>query len=162
MMNDSDLLAGDRGDEAHRTARGRGAVVGARANETTLVRCAGPVRSDIRPGSRGHGRLLELAEPEVALWKRTALVVAVLFPVAMFASAVLGHVLEGRSVSTAALVGYTFGVTLPAWPLMRTAICCMGWWLRPAPAARRRHETLGTGIVLALYAIELATFMLAF
>jgi hypothetical protein len=45
---------------------------------------------------------------------------------------------------------------------MKIAVLCMGWWLRPSPARRWRHEALGACTMLALYIIELAIFMLVF
>lgn len=151
---------------------------------TTLVRFSTPAQLDAWLGSPDRKQLLQRVEPDVAswksyrmaspfagwfpttgnqtppAWKQTTLVLLVLFPVVMLEIKFLSPLLAGQHVAIATFIGNAISVSLVSWPLMKVAVFCMGWWLRPAPARRWRREALGVCTMLALYIIELAIFML--
>jgi len=154
---------------------------------TTLVRFSTPAQLDAWLGSPDRRNLLQTADANVATWKshrlpspfagwfpggedrrappawkQTTLVLLVLFPVVMLEIEFLSPYLAGQHLAVATFIGNAISVSLVSWPLMQIAVFCMRWWLQPAPAHRRRIEALGAGTMLALYAIELATFMLLY
>jgi antibiotic biosynthesis monooxygenase (ABM) superfamily enzyme len=150
---------------------------------TTLVRFSNPTQLDAWLSSAERKRLLQEIEPKVATWKsyrmaspfagwfpssearppsawkQTMLVLLVLFPVVMLEFKFLNPLLAGQHMVIATFIGNAISVTLVAWPLMRIAVFCLGWWLRPAPAARWQRDILGICTVLTLYVIELAIFI---
>ena len=152
---------------------------------TTLVRFGTPAELDGWLGSADRAQLLQRADPAMATWKshrltspfagwfpateerpsppawkQSALVLLMLFPVVMLEIRFLSPLLAGLHVAAATFVGNAISVALTSWPLMGMAVFCMGWWLQPAPARRRRVELLGAATMAALYAIELAIFLL--
>jgi antibiotic biosynthesis monooxygenase (ABM) superfamily enzyme len=153
---------------------------------TTLVRFSTPSQLDAWLGSPNRKQLLQQMEPDVATWKsyrmaspfagwfpaagnqpppawkQTALVLLVLFPVVMLEIKFLSPLLAGQHMATATFIGNAISVSLVSWPLMKMAVFCMGWWLRPAPRQRWRREVLGACTMLALYTTELAIFMLVY
>jgi len=154
---------------------------------TTLVRFATPAELDAWLGSSVRTELLKRADPQVssweshrlsspfgawfppagdrpapAAWKQTCLVLLVLFPVVMIEIRFLSPLLAGQHVAIATFIGNAISVSLVSWPLMKIAVFFLGWWLQPAPAQRRRVEVLGACTIIALYLIELLTFMLLY
>jgi antibiotic biosynthesis monooxygenase (ABM) superfamily enzyme len=154
---------------------------------TTLVRFATPAQLEAWLGSPVRAELLKAADPHVlswrshrmsspfagwfppaadlpppAAWKQTCLVLLVLFPVVMLEIRFLSPLLAGQHVAVATFIGNAISVSLVSWPLMKIAVFCLGWWLQPAPAQRGRMEALGACTIVALYLIELLTFMLLY
>jgi antibiotic biosynthesis monooxygenase (ABM) superfamily enzyme len=154
---------------------------------TTLVRFATPAQLDAWMGARVRTELLKRADPHVsswqshrlsspfgawfppagdrpaaAAWKQTCLVLLVLFPVVMIEIRFLSPLLKGQHVAVATFIGNAISVSLVSWPLMKIAVFFLGWWLQPAPALRWRMEVLGACTIIALYLIELLTFMLLY
>jgi antibiotic biosynthesis monooxygenase (ABM) superfamily enzyme len=153
---------------------------------TTLVRFSTPAQLDAWLGCPARKQLLEQVEPHIArwksyrmaspfagwfpetgkrspaAWKQSALVLLVLFPVVMLEIKFLSPLLAGRHVAIATFIANAISVSLVSWPLMKIAVLCMGWWLRPSPVRRWRREALGACTMLTLYIIELAIFMLVF
>ncbi len=151
---------------------------------TTLVRFTTPAELDAWLGSPERQALLRQADPAVATWtsrrlaapfagwfpeeggatppawKQTALVLLVLFPVVMLEIRFLSPLTAGLPPAVATFIGNAISVALVSWLLMRIATAALGWWLLPAPDRRRRIECLGAGVMLGLYAAEIALFTL--
>ncbi|MBN8944286.1 MAG: antibiotic biosynthesis monooxygenase [Rhizobiales bacterium] len=156
-----------------------------RPSWTTLVRFAMPEQLDAWLASEERARLLASADPAMSTWKsrrmdnafagwfpetedrasppawkQTALVLLVLFPVVMLEIRFLSPHLAGLNLAVATFIGNAISVSLVSWPLMAIAIRCLNWWLRPAPARRRRVELLGAATMAALYGLEILAFTL--
>ncbi|MCF4129162.1 antibiotic biosynthesis monooxygenase [Methylobacterium sp. SyP6R] len=149
---------------------------------TALVRFATPAELDAWLASPERRALLRQADPAVATWtsrrlaapfagwfpeeggatppawKQTALVLLVLFPVVMLEIRFLSPLTAGLPVAVATFIGNAISVALVSWLLMGLATAALGWWLTPAPQARRRIEFLGACVMLGLYAAEIALF----
>ena len=100
--------------------------------------------------------------PAPATWKQTTLVLLVLFPVVMLEIRFLSPYLASQHLAIATFVGNAISVSLVSWPLMPIAIYCLNWWLRPKPARRVYTEVIGALAMMALYSIELTTFVSLF
>lgn len=95
-------------------------------------------------------------------WKQTALVLLVLFPVVALEIRFLSPLLAGLPMMVATFIGNAISVCLVSWPLVGLARAGMGWWLAPPPAHRRRAETAGALLLIALYAAEMSLLSLLF
>lgn len=88
-------------------------------------------------------------------WKQAMIVLLVLFPVVMLEMRFLNPHLQSLNSSLAVFIGNSISVTLVTWPLVPFAISLFSWWLIP-----QGHQwlinTLGTLLMLALYALEIA------
>lgn len=101
--------------------------------------------------------LAKEGEPLPDVWKQTMLILLVLFPVVMLELKFLSPHLHGVDRSLATFISNAISVIVLAWPLTPLAIYLLRWWL--APIGNKQLKTLlGTLLVLALYALEIAIF----
>ncbi len=91
-------------------------------------------------------------------WKQTMLVLLVLFPVVMLEMKYLSPLIANLNSSLATFIGNAISVTLIAWPLMPIALYFLGWWVNTKGNSQQRTTLLGTGLVLALYLLEILIF----
>jgi uncharacterized protein len=89
------------------------------------------------------------------VWKQTMLVLLVLFPIVMLELKFLIPLTASWNKSPGMFLGNAISVVLISFPMMPIAIKLLGWWLTPDSV---KTTIIGTLLVLALYAIEIAVF----
>jgi uncharacterized protein len=94
----------------------------------------------------------------VPVWKQTMIVLLVLFPLVMLQFKFLRPWTLGLNISLATFIANAVSVILISWPMMPIALYGLGWWLSPQGETRTKATIIGTVVVLALYAIEVAVF----
>jgi len=92
------------------------------------------------------------------IWKQSAIVLLVLFPVVMLEIAFLNPLLQWMNVAPATFIGNLISVGLLGWPLMPLAIKAMQWWLSPRPQAGSLVRWGGPVLLVSLYAISIVFF----
>jgi hypothetical protein len=90
-----------------------------------------------------------------SVWQQTMLVLLVLFPIVVLELKYLNPLTIGLNLSLGTFIGNAISVALISFPMMPLVLKLLGWWLFPSNKA---ILFLGTFIVLALYAIEVALF----
>lgn len=90
-------------------------------------------------------------------WKAAMLVLLGLFPIVMLEARFLSPHLAGLNSSLAMFIGNVISVALTTWLTMPLFIKAFAWWLFPKvrPPAFRT-ELLGSAVIVALFAIEVA------
>jgi len=101
---------------------------------------------------------LEHAKKATSVWKQSMVILLVLFPLVMLQVKFFLPLMQGVHRSLATFIANALTVAVIAWPMMPIAIWCLGWWLSPEGENYRRTTFIGTGVVLFLYAIEIALF----
>lgn len=91
-------------------------------------------------------------------WKQAMIVLLVLFPLVMLEMIFLSPLIAGLNKSLGTFIGNVISVGLVTWPTVPMAIWCLGWWLSPSPEKAKWATTVGTFLVLLLYAIEVVVF----
>ncbi|MCE5294675.1 MAG: hypothetical protein LLF94_08695 [Chlamydiales bacterium] len=89
------------------------------------------------------------------IWKQTMLILLVLFPIVMLEIRFLMPLLGNLNTSLATFIGNIISVSLITWPCMPFCLSFLNWWLEPSST---KNHILGTLLVLALYAAEIAIF----
>lgn len=96
---------------------------------------------------------------EAPAWKQAMTVLAVLFPTVMLLTVTLGDWLAQRSVPLALniFIGNLVSTVALTWALMPALTRGLAWWL--SPGATRRQSLIGSALLAALYAAEIAIFL---
>ena len=90
-------------------------------------------------------------------WKAALLVLLGLFPIVMLETRFLSPHLAGLNSSLAMFVGNTISVALTTWLTMPLFIRSFQWWLFPrSGSSRLRLNVIGTAVIFALFAVEVA------
>jgi len=93
-----------------------------------------------------------------AAWKTAMIVLLVLFPLVMFELRFFIPLVAVWNRSLGTFVGNAISVSLVTWPMVPLAIRCMNWWLTPKRNAPAWWVPAGTGLLIGLYAVEIAAF----
>lgn len=90
-------------------------------------------------------------------WKAAMLVLLGLFPIVMLETRFLSPLLHMLNSSLSMFLGNVISVALTTWLTMPLFIRAFGWWLFPkGEASETRTNLLGTAILFALFAAEVA------
>ena len=90
-------------------------------------------------------------------WKAAMLVLLGLFPIVMLETRFLSPLLHMLNSSLSMFIGNVISVALTTWLTMPLFIKAFGWWLFPkGKASEGRINLLGTAILFALFAAEVA------
>ncbi|MBS0652875.1 MAG: antibiotic biosynthesis monooxygenase [Verrucomicrobia bacterium] len=92
-----------------------------------------------------------------AVWKEAMLVLLLLYPIVILERRFFGELAHMIGRPLAIFVGNTISVLLISWPLMPITIRCLRWWLVPG-LGKGNKTLLGTGVVIALYILEVGIF----
>ncbi len=92
------------------------------------------------------------------VWKQTAMVLLVLFPIIMLEFKFLSPWTSKLNPSIATFIGNAISVSLVSWPLMPIAIWFFGWWLSPKSPTSQLTTLRGALILMGVYLLEIAIF----
>jgi hypothetical protein len=114
----------------------------------------------ISPFAGWFGGLAKAGGEPPAVWKETMLILLVLFPIVLLEVKFLMPHITSIGIVLATFVGNAISVSLVSWPMMPLVIYFFGWWLQPDPAKKTLVNIQGAAIVLSLYALVIALFLL--
>ncbi len=91
----------------------------------------------------------------IPVWKQTALILLVLYPIVMLEIRFLNPHLTHLSQPLSIFIGNVISVSLISWPLMPIAIRCLNWWLE---TEKWQTNIYGSTFILFLYLLEILAF----
>ncbi len=89
------------------------------------------------------------------VWKQTALVLLVLYPIVMLEILFLNPLLTHLELPVSIFIGNVISVSLISWPLLPIAIRFLNWWLE---TDKLSLNIKGIAVILFLYFIEIFLF----